>query len=482
MEKHKAHIFFLCSLALTWKFAGSDYFPFLLTSTAILGGYYLLKFNWTELLPTTVPLLAVLTLQSLALPTKAPPKVMWVREYSDNYKVAVVEGWKWIRIKDGENVEVGDVVSEDGKVLVKGKGGSAALKRLRYKLYREIEEVVDYPVSSVAGASTLGIRFELSQSLKGYFVLSGLYHFLAISGLHVGIVIGTLAGFLKLIRFPKPLISASLMVLPLMPLTGLPPSAVRAYLFTFLVSLGVEEFRKISPIYLLGVVFLLTVLFGKFNLSAALSFSAVGGILLSLEGKGSKLEKSLKVSVAPMLFTLPIVLHVFGTVNLMSWITTVLAGFIFTPFLISVFLMEVTLYKVSLINQVVEFLGELFIRGTQISFHLTKWAIVHSEISLLLAGITYVASLLLILSGKVRFFLVPSALLATYAILNQTVISGKEIYEKGWKVNSFRFISTEGQRYKECKIHSSYVMPATRKLLYKNELIDERLRRFEKKK
>jgi len=477
-KKPVLYILFLALLALTFKLLNTPFFFPVLLGCIITFIGYASRFKWKELIPGAIPVVILSSAQlMLSIPYPVHSRVIWIKEYSENHRVAVTENWKWIRIKEGENVEVGDVINEDGRILVKGSGISVALERLRYRLYRELEEAVDYPISAVAGACTLGIRFELPPSLKGYFSLSGLYHFLAISGLHIGIVMGALAGLLKLLRLPRPLTAASLIMLPLMPLTGLPPSALRAYLFIFLIALGVEEFRKITPLYLLGVVFLLTVLFGKFNLSAALSFAAVGGILLSIEGEGSRIEKSIKVAVAPMLFTLPIVLYVFGTVNVMSWLTTLLVGFIFTPFLVSVFLMEITLYRIETINRVVELLGQLFIKATQVSFHYTRWAIIHSEISLFLAGITYIACLVLYLWGRVRFILIPPALLLVYAIFNQTAITGKELHLKGWKLNSFRFISTEGQRYRDCKIYGTYVMPATRKLLFRNRLIDERLLR-----
>ncbi len=471
------YIYTLAFYGLAWKLFNTQYFLPVATAVALLVLFYHRRYSVRELLPG-VGILSVILILSNFHHQSNLPRVMWIKGYNQDYRIAVVEGWKWIRVKEGEEVEIGDLISKEGEVLVKGKGISVALDRLRYKLYRELEEAVNYPVSAVAGACTLGIRFELPPSLKGYFSLSGLYHFLAISGLHVGIVVGAVAGLLKLLRVPRPLTSACLVMLPLMPLTGLPPSALRAYLLMFLIALGIEEFRKITPLYTLGVVMLLTVIFGKFNLSAALSFSAVGGILLSIEGEGDKWEKSLKVAVAPLLFTLPIVLYLFGTVNLMSWLTTILVGFIFTPFLISTFLTEVTLYKVGPINEITQLLGELFIRATQISFNYTKWTIVHSEIPLYLAAITYLACLLLYLTGKVRFILIPPALLLVYGLFNQTVITGKELHLKGWKLNSFRFISTTGQRYRECRIYGTYVMPATRKLLFRNRLIDERLKRF----
>jgi len=475
VKKEVIYIYFLAFCVLTFKSAGTPYFPFLLLATLILFAAYALKFSWKELLPGGGIVAALLIIFAAIAPPKCQVnKVVWIKELPNHRRIALLENGKWIRLK-GEEAEVGDLlVSGEGELLKKENSLGAKLQRLRYKTYKRAEENLDYPVSAVVGACTLGIRHELPHQLKGYFALSGLYHFLAISGLHVGIVVGALAGILKLLRFRRPITTASLLILPLMPLTGLPPSALRAYLFTLLLGLGLEEFRKITPLYLLGWVMLITALFGKFNLSATLSFLAVGGILLQAEGEGSKFEKGLRVAAAPLLFTTPVVLHTFGTLNGASWLTTPAVGLIFSPFLILSFLSQITLFKVALVNSATQLLGELFIQSTQLSFLATKWWIIHSEIPLTLAGIALLGALILALAGRVRLSLLPPTLLVIFAAFNQTTIENREIRLTGWKLNSFRFVATEGQRYRNCTIYGTYVMPATRKFLFKNTLIDLR--------
>jgi len=437
---------------------------------------YAVRFRVRELLPGVLVLIPVLFLSNLFVPegkTGNVRKVLWVKEYRDSYRVAILEGWKYVRLK--EEAEPGDLVNLKGKLVKKPE---FSLDRFRYHLYRRIENSIDYPISALVGATTLGFRYELPASVRGYFSLSGIYHFLAISGLHVGIVVGALSFLFKLLKFRKPLTAASLVILPLMPLTGLPPSAFRSYLFMFLLALGLETYRKITPLYLLGVVMLFTVLTGKFNLSAALSFGAVGGILLAVEGEGGKLIKSIKASFAPMFFTLPIVLNVFGTFNPLSWLTTLLAGFLFTPFLIGAFLMQVTLEKVTVINGITEFLGYQFILSSHYLFKLTKWSITHYEAPLWIAGAVMLSSLFLLLFTKPDYSFVPPILLTVLALVHPTVVSGVRVELPGWKLNSFYFISTEGQKYRNSVLEASYVFPATRKLLFRNRLVDTRLKRF----
>ncbi|WP_165863656.1 ComEC/Rec2 family competence protein [Phorcysia thermohydrogeniphila] len=409
---------------------------------------------------------------SLFRPIASPDRVVWISERSENLKLALLENGKRVRLRD--DVKIGDIVDGSGHLLTEGNRLYRFLPNLRHSLYRKVEENVDYPISTVVGAVTLGVRYELPYAVKGYFLLSGLYPFLAISGLHVGIVIGALAGLLKLLKVKRPLTKATLSILPLMPLTGLPPSAVRAYLFMLFISLGIENYRKVSPLYLLSVVFLVAVITSGISLSAVLSFSAVAGILLLSSSGGSRITKLLKVSIAPFLFTLPVVLYTFGTVNFLSPINSIIAGFLFSPFLILSFLSEVTLFKLDFLVRALEFAGFYFLKVSQFLFNLTKSFVFYFKVPFWLSGVCMVLMLTLILAGRRNLLLVPPVLLLAYALFTSSTIEGKKIEIEGWRLNSFRFISTEGRVLRNCQIYSSYVLPVTRKFLPENELIDKR--------
>jgi competence protein ComEC len=199
-----------------------------------------------------------------------------------------------------------------------------------------------------------------------------------------------------------------------------------------------------------------------------------------VETEKNKTLKFTKAFIAPMLFTLPIIFSVFGTVNLLSWLTTFVLGFIFTPFLIFSFISQITLLKVETINKITETLGILFIKGAREAFELTKFAIIHSELSIIITGSAFLITLYLILFHEGKYFLTPLLGLLLYGALNQTIVSNKTLTLEGWKVNSFRFVSTEGQRYRNCKIWASYLFPATKKLLFRDQLLDERVPNLER--
>jgi len=450
----------------------SPFFPFLLISVFILFLHYAARFRAKELISGVVAVLFSLALFSLFEPSVSPDRVVWISEKKEGVKIAILESGK--RVKLSDDAKIGDIVDSSGHILKKGNSLLNFFQNLRYSLYKRIEEYIDYPISAVVGAVTLGVRYELPYAVKGYFLLSGLYPFLAISGLHVGIVIGTLAGLFKLLRFRNPLTKASLLLLPLMPLTGLPPSAVRAYLFMLFISLGIENYRRVSPLYLLGVVFLITVITGKVTLSAVLSFSAVAGILLFASSGGSRILRIIKVSIAPFLFTLPVILSTFGTVNLLSPVSSVVGALLFSPFLVLSFLSEVTLFKISFINELLEFTGFYFLKISQILFDLSKDFILYSRTPLWLSGVCMVLMLTVSLTGRRNLLLFPPLFLLVYAFFTPITTESKKIEIEGWRLNSFWFISGEGRALKNCQVLSDYVLPVTRKFLPANELLDKR--------
>ncbi len=472
MEKHTSYVFFLSFLVIAIQNFGKPYFLFCLLATLILLVYYWFKFKLPELLPGTVIALFVFVLFNFFSPLGSPGRVVWITEQWDDTKIAILSDRSRVPVED--DVRIGDIVDGSGRVIQKGNP-FFYFSNLRLKIYRKLEESISYPVSPVAGGVTLGVRREIPDAVKSYFLLSGLYPFLAISGLHIGIVIGVIAFILRVLSLKKPLTKASLIVLPLMPLTGLPPSAVRAYLFTLFVSLGVESSRKVSPFYLLGVVLFITAVMGNVSIGAVLSFLAVGGMLVVIDSVKSKALKFLLFLVAPVLFTVSVVLSNFGTFNLMSVVNSQIAGFVFVPFLIITFLAEVTFFKVGFVNRTVEVLGSVLIQLSQKLFFFTRDFIFYSKVPIWISGTVLIVMFLFLLSKKKLLSFLPPAFLLIYAFLFPVKVTNKTFAVDGYRLNSFWFISTEGQSYKNCLIYSNCVLPYTKKCLFRNRLVDKRV-------
>ena len=238
-------------------------------------------------------------------------------------------------------------------------GGSrpkAALHRVRTALASAIQRAVPAPESGLAQALLLGIRSELPQPVKESFRTAGMSHLLAISGLHVGVVMALTLGAASVIagrNNPWAVLTTALVVWGYAVLSGLDPPVVRAaimgslFLAQGLLGRGI---RGLTALLLAGAAMVLIDPLLLRSLSFQLSFTAMAGVIvglpiitalsaaatapLSASGSGparwtqhglSLLIASVVISTTTSLATLPLVAWHFGEIPLMSVPATILA-------------------------------------------------------------------------------------------------------------------------------------------------------------
>ncbi len=238
-------------------------------------------------------------------------------------------------------------------------GGSkpvAALHGVRIALASGIQRAVPAPESGLAQALLLGIRSELPHDVKESFRTAGMSHLLAISGLHVGVVMAlTLAAASAVAgrNSASAIATAALVVWTYAVLSGLDPPVVRAaimgslFLAQGLLGRGI---RGLTALLLAGAVMVAIDPALLSSLSFQLSFTAMAGVILGLplitaltaamaapfSGAGSwparwgqhglsLLVASVVISTTTSLATLPLVAWHFGAIPLMSVPATILA-------------------------------------------------------------------------------------------------------------------------------------------------------------
>ena len=243
--------------------------------------------------------------------------------------------------------------------LVATGGGSwptAALHRIRTSLAAVIQRSIPEPQAGLAQALLLGIRSELPQVVKESFRTAGMSHLLAISGLHVGIVMAlTLAAGSALAgrNNPGAILTAGLVVWAYAVLSGLDPPVVRAAIMgSLFLAQGLlgRGMRGLTALLLAATVMLLIDPHLFSSLSFQLSFTAMAGVILGLplitaltaavsaplSGSQSGLARwggyglslliaSVVISTTTTLATLPLVAWHFGEIPLMSVPATILA-------------------------------------------------------------------------------------------------------------------------------------------------------------
>ncbi len=245
---------------------------------------------------------------------------------------------------------------------VVGEGGTLWRKwvySLRNRLAESIDRSMPYPESALAAAVLLGKRDSLPDELAEEFRGAGAAHLLAISGLHVGVLLAVVAGSAAWLlgrQRPTYLIVAGAAVWLYALVAGAPPSALRAAAMgsVYLVALGFGRPSSVLPALALAAALMTAVSPGLVRqISFQLSFAAVAGIALILALWGGRLNWGVSpaagwgkavmgwaaalavVSAAATLATWPLVAATFGEVALLGVPASLLAVPVMAPLIVT---------------------------------------------------------------------------------------------------------------------------------------------------
>ena len=188
------------------------------------------------------------------------------------------------------NQEIGSVMG-NGRVtgVEQGVGGAPWLRwlhQVRDGAAESLAETLPEPQAALTQALLLGLRRGAPRNVSDMFRRSGTAYLLAISGLHVSIVLALglgvahwLLGRRRVLYLLMPLALMWGYVL----LAGVPPSALRAGLMGSVYLLALATGRGASPLNALAMAALLMVaweLRWLWHLSFQLSFAAMAGVVL----------------------------------------------------------------------------------------------------------------------------------------------------------------------------------------------------------
>lgn len=236
-------------------------------------------------------------------------------------------------------------------------GAMHQLHATRASLARSSERHVPEPQAALTNALILGLRGGLSPSLNEDFRGAGLSHLLAVSGMHVGILLAiALATSARLLgRHRKAYLLPPLLLLWLYVLmVGAPPSAVRAGLMGTVFLLALATGRAAVPINALGLAaFTMLAIHPPaiWDRSFQLSFAAMAGALLIgiplakrayasdpstawyLRAARQWIAAPAALSAGAVLGSLPLVAFNFGQIPLLS-VPATLVAMPFVPLLL----------------------------------------------------------------------------------------------------------------------------------------------------
>lgn len=211
---------------------------------------------------------------------------------------------------------------------------------LRHRLEIQVMNLVDDPLTQqLVIAMLLGDSRVIDKDLRDEFSRAGIAHTLALSGLHVGIIVW----IVWLLLFPfdywhlkKLRLALTIAALAAFcALTGFSPSAVRAALMIAISFTTYILYRRYSPFNALIVTALLILIFQPyeiFNIGFQLSFITIAVLLLTLPRWNRPVENrvvryiktSLVTSVVAMLATMMLTAYYFNTISIISPITNLI--------------------------------------------------------------------------------------------------------------------------------------------------------------
>ncbi len=207
------------------------------------------------------------------------------------------------------------------------------LSSLHRGIVNRLQSILPPVEADLAAAVLLGVKSPISRLGSRPFAKLGLAHLFALSGLHVGILLGILLLPGRMAGWgPGWRLLPVIMVLPVyVILTGAPGSVLRAVGMVCLVLGGPWLGRRGNVLRQLGLLYLVAVIWDPWQLldmGVQLSFLAAGGILavgqltrgfqVAARFPVPLIVAGLGVSLSAQWFTLPVVAAGFGFLNLWS--------------------------------------------------------------------------------------------------------------------------------------------------------------------
>lgn len=279
------------------------------------------------------------------------------------------------------------------------QGGS--LLHYVYKLRMIFQNLIFKKLSSNTAAwlnaLVLGDKSELSDEVIELFQRWGMSHILAISGLHIGLIVGLLYFLLvKLNIVTKE--KAHTIIIIFLPfyalIAGGQPSVLRASLMVLLILLMNKFKFKFSATDILSVVFVILILFDPYiiyHIGFQMSFIVTFGLILSREWiaqTNSSFFKILRISFVAQMIILPIQFIYFYTLHPLSIIINTLVVPYFSVIVIPLMFLFLIFsflpaFLIGIVDALFNYLHELIISMIQFVDHVAYHPFIFGEFPLI---------------------------------------------------------------------------------------------------
>ncbi len=228
-----------------------------------------------------------------------------------------------------------------GVEVLEGRGGNVIVRHVLAPLHEQIRRRTTAGVGARAGiplALLIAERGLIDRRLRKTFIVLGISHLLALSGLHLGFVVGALVLAMRLLRRRSHWFLVAVLLL-YVGTVGPVLSLQRALVMAVLLITAAGLHRPLRPMGALVHAFVLLLIVHPHAIHAVgfqLSFLATFAVLLCAQELGEQgrrdlagrvwhfVRSSLWISVAVQLFLAPVILQYFGRISLVAPVATVI--------------------------------------------------------------------------------------------------------------------------------------------------------------
>lgn len=216
--------------------------------------------------------------------------------------------------------------------------GTSVVDRLRLKFVAGLQTALPEPQASLGLGLLVGQRSTLPEEISEQLSVVGLTHIVAVSGYNLTILVQLALALLGKRSKYQTLMTALLLIITFLLLTGLSASIVRAAIVSGLSLLSWYYGRKVKPVLLILLAATGTALWYPpylwSDIGWYLSFLAFFGVLVltplvverryGVKQKPHPLGMVLFESIAALLMTAPLIMYIFGQFSLIAFIANIL--------------------------------------------------------------------------------------------------------------------------------------------------------------
>lgn len=233
-------------------------------------------------------------------------------------------------------VNFSDMIVDDGEFSLKDS--------VKENVKILLDDNLNKENSTIAYSILFGEKQGLNNEIKEIFSFAGISHILAVSGLHIGVLVGILSFLLSKIKMNKycKLAILSIILIFYCYLCSFSPSVLRASVMAILSSLCVAwqvEYDVLSSLSIAGIVVLIINPLNLFLISFQLSFLCVLGIVAfapTLEKRFLRIKcpkflaSALAISISVNIIILPVCFNCFDYVSLLGIFSNIIVLPIFS--------------------------------------------------------------------------------------------------------------------------------------------------------